>query len=47
MKTTSTFEISREDLIKERFKAIKITSSHANIDKDVITSFVELLKTVL
>lgn len=47
MKVTSTFEISREDLIKERFKAIKIKSSPSNIDKDVITSFVELLKIVL
>lgn len=47
MKSTSIFEISREDLIYERFKAIKIESSSANIDKDVITSFVELLKIVL
>ena len=47
MKATSTFEISREDLVKERFNAIKIKSSRANIDEDIITSFVELLKIIL
>jgi len=45
--TTSSFEISREDLVKEHFRAVKIKSSSVDINNNVITLFVALLKIVL